>query len=137
MHGWNRDIGCVAWDDLMEDLATLEISRAQVWQWLRHGTLLDDGTPVTYALVRRTFDEESARIEREVRIALGSSNGGDVEREVRRFAHAREDAEAIFTETRFRPFLTCRSDPAGMNLDSRRARLRAEGTQASGTQAPL
>ena len=32
--GWLEDIGCVAWDDLMEDLATLEISRAQVWQWL-------------------------------------------------------------------------------------------------------
>ena len=45
--GWNQDIGCVAWDDLMEDLATLEISRAQTWQWLRHQVALDDGTPVT------------------------------------------------------------------------------------------
>jgi malate synthase len=136
MHGWNRDIGCVAWDDLMEDLATLEISRAQVWQWLRHGTLLDDGTPVTRALVHRIFDEEIARIEGEVRTAM-EGRGRDVEREVERFADARADAEAIFTEPRFRPFLTCRSDPAGMDLESRRARLCAEGTQASGTQAPL
>jgi malate synthase len=136
MHGWNRDIGCVAWDDLMEDLATLEISRAQVSQWLRHGIALDDGTPVTRELVGRIFDEESARIEGEVRAAM-SGKGGDVESEVGRFADAREDAEAIFTETYFRPFLTRRSDPDGMDLDSRRARLCAEGTQASGTQAPL
>ena len=149
VHGWNRDIGCVAWDDLMEDLATLEISRAQVWQWLRHGIALDDGTPVTQALVHRTFDEEIARIEDEVRSAMNGR--GDVETEVARFADAREDAEAIFTEPRFRPFLTCRSDPAGMELDARRARLRAEGTdlvsrrggtraehtQTSGIQAPL
>jgi malate synthase len=119
MNGWNRDIGCVAWDDLMEDLATLEISRAQVWQWLRHGIALDDGTAVTLALVRKVFDEESERIEREV--------GG--------FADARQDAEAIFTEPRFRSFLTCRSELAGTDLDSQRARMRAEGN--SGTQAPL
>jgi malate synthase len=114
MHGWNQDIGCVAWEDLMEDLATLEISRAQVWQWLRHGIALDDGTAVTRELVRRVFDEEGAR--------LG-------------FAAAREDAEAIFTEPRFRPFLASRSELAGTDIETQRARLRAEGT--SGTQAPL
>jgi malate synthase len=119
LHGWYRDIGCVAWDDLMEDLATLEISRAQVWQWLRHETRLEDGSIVTHALVSRVFAEEGARIEREI---------GDVRA-------AREDAEWIFTERRFRPFLTCRSDLAGTDLDSQRARLRAEGD--SGTQAPL
>ena len=58
MKGWNQDIGCVAWDGLMEDLATLEISRAQVWQWLHHNVTLDDGTEVTRDLVRRVFDEE-------------------------------------------------------------------------------
>ena len=114
MHGWNQDIGCVAWDDLMEDLATLEISRAQVWQWLRHGIALDDGTVVTHELVRAIFDEEGAQIG---------------------FADARVDAEAIFTEARFRPFLTCRSELAGTDLETQRARLRAEGT--SGLQAPL
>ncbi|HET6363277.1 MAG TPA: malate synthase A [Gemmatimonadota bacterium] len=150
MQGWNRDIGCVAWDDLMEDLATLEISRAQVWQWLRHEIALDDGTSVTPDLVRRIFDEESLQIELEVRAAMNGM-GDDVEEQLRRFADAREDAEAIFTETAFRPFLTCRSDPAGMDLpsrraqlraegtdlESRRAELRAEGTHTSGTQAPL
>ena len=119
LHGWYRDIGCVAWDGLMEDLATLEISRAQVWQWLRHETRLEDGSIVTHALVSRIFAEEGARIESEI---------GDV-------TAACEDAERIFTERRFRPFLTCRSDLAGTDLDSQRARLRAEGN--GGTQAPL
>lgn len=114
MHGWNQDLGCVAWEDLMEDLATLEISRAQVWQWLRHGIALDDGTVVTRELVRGIFDEESEEIG---------------------FADARVDAEAIFTEPRFRAFLTSRSELAGTDLETQRARLRAEGT--SGTRAPL
>ncbi|HET6360466.1 MAG TPA: hypothetical protein VFH11_00240, partial [Gemmatimonadota bacterium] len=91
---------------------------------------------VTPDLVRRIFDEESLRIELEVRAAMNGVGNG-VEEQLKRFADAREDAEAIFTETTFRPFLTCRSDPAGLDLDSRRARLRAEGTHTSGTQAPL
>ena len=33
--------------NLMEDAATAEISRAQLWQWIRHGAALDDATPVT------------------------------------------------------------------------------------------
>lgn len=136
LNGWNRDIGCVAWDDLMEDLATLEISRAQVWQWLRHGIALDDGTRVTPALVRGIFDEEMERIEHEVRDAMKGRDAADVAREVESFAAAREDAEQIFTEERFRPFLTCRSELTGSDLDSQRARLRAEGS-SSGTQAPL
>jgi malate synthase len=135
LNGWHRDIGCVAWDDLMEDLATLEISRAQIWQWLRHGTRLEDGTAVTHDLVRGIFAEEAEQIEREVRDAMEGKNGADVEREVQGFAAAREDAEQIFTEERFRPFLTCRSELAGTDLDTQRARLRAEGS--SGTQAPL
>ena len=62
LKGWLDDVGCVAWDNLMEDLATLEISRAQVWQWLHHGVSLDDGTVVTHALVGRIFEQELARI---------------------------------------------------------------------------
>jgi malate synthase len=126
MNGWNQDIGCVAWDDLMEDLATLEISRAQVWQWLRHETLLDTGTRVTSDLVRGTFDEEEARIFDEVRSAMSGRDDAAVERVMAGFAAAREDAESIFTEPDFRPFLTCRSDTAGTDLDTRRARLREE-----------
>ena len=66
MNGWNQDIGCVSFDNLMEDLATLEISRAQVWQWLHHGIQLDDGTKVTKELVSKLFDEEYKKIQSEM-----------------------------------------------------------------------
>ena len=134
LEGWNRDQGCVSWDDLMEDLATLEISRAQVWQWLRHRVTLDDGTPVTPALVRRVFVEESEHIEREVREGMKGRDGAEIDTALRAFAAACEDAEEIFTEPRFRSFLTCRSPLAGTDLDSQRAQMRAEGT--GGSQAP-
>jgi malate synthase len=55
---WLSGTGAAAIDDLMEDAATAEISRAQVWQWIRHGVVLDgpDGIPVTPDLVRRLLD---------------------------------------------------------------------------------
>jgi malate synthase len=60
------DQGCVPIHWLMEDAATAEISRVQVWQWLRHGALLETGSPVTIELVRRCLHEELRTIEREV-----------------------------------------------------------------------
>jgi len=50
----------------MEDAATAEISRTQIWQWVRHGAELEDGTPVTAELVRRILDEETAKIRQQV-----------------------------------------------------------------------
>lgn len=61
VEAWLRGQGCVPLNHLMEDAATAEISRAQVWQWLHHGAGLDDGRPVDRALVRRIVDEELAR----------------------------------------------------------------------------
>jgi malate synthase len=49
---WLRGNGCVPIYNLMEDAATAEISRAQVWQWMRHGARLTDGRRVTPELVR-------------------------------------------------------------------------------------
>jgi malate synthase len=47
----------------MEDAATAEISRSQIWQWVQHGaTLAGDGRPVTAELVRQLLDEETAKI---------------------------------------------------------------------------
>jgi malate synthase len=46
----------------MEDAATAEISRAQVWQWIRHGAKLEDGRVVDSALCRRVLDEELAKL---------------------------------------------------------------------------
>jgi len=49
---WLSGQGCVPLYNLMEDAATAEISRTQVWQWIRYGATLTDGTPVTKSLVR-------------------------------------------------------------------------------------
>jgi malate synthase len=46
----------------MEDAATAEISRAQLWQWRTAGATCDDGTPVDEALVRTVLEEELARL---------------------------------------------------------------------------
>jgi malate synthase len=42
----------------MEDAATAEISRSQIWQWVHNGVILDDGRPITRELVRQVLDEE-------------------------------------------------------------------------------
>ncbi len=54
---WLGGTGCVPIHDLMEDAATAEISRAQVWQWLRHGARLADGRRVTASLVEHILSE--------------------------------------------------------------------------------
>jgi len=53
---WLGGNGCVPIYHLMEDAATAEICRAQVWQWLRHGAVLEDGRPVTHDLVSSLID---------------------------------------------------------------------------------
>jgi malate synthase len=58
LEAWLRGSGCVPLYDLMEDAATAEISRAQVWQWIRHRASLDDGRPVDVFLVKRILQEE-------------------------------------------------------------------------------
>jgi malate synthase len=50
----------------MEDAATAEISRAQVWQWVKYGVTLVDGTKATPALFERLLGEEMTRIASEV-----------------------------------------------------------------------
>jgi malate synthase len=62
LESWLRGAGCVPLYNLMEDAATAEISRAQVWQWVRHGAHLDDGRIVSRDLVLHTLREEMERI---------------------------------------------------------------------------
>jgi malate synthase len=54
---WVGGAGAVAIDNLMEDAATVEISRMQIWHWVRHGATTADGTVVTDDLVRRLLEE--------------------------------------------------------------------------------
>ena len=63
---WLRGNGAAAIYGLMEDAATAEISRGQVWQWIRHGVKLDDGRTVTPELVRELEAEELERIRAEI-----------------------------------------------------------------------
>jgi malate synthase len=60
LEAWLRGNGCVPLFSLMEDAATAEISRAQVWQWVKHGARLDNGEIVTKARVRALIRQESA-----------------------------------------------------------------------------
>ncbi len=58
VEAWLRGIGCVPLFNLMEDAATAEISRAQLWQWVHHHAVMDDGLPVTVGLVEEVIAEE-------------------------------------------------------------------------------
>jgi malate synthase len=62
VEAWLRGTGCVPLFNLMEDAATAEISRAQIWQWVRHGQTLQDGRPVTKELVREIVREEQDKV---------------------------------------------------------------------------
>jgi malate synthase len=62
LEAWLKGVGCVPLYNLMEDAATAEISRAQVWQWIRHGASLDDGRKVDLALCDRILAEELEKL---------------------------------------------------------------------------
>jgi malate synthase len=59
---WLGGLGCVPIYNLMEDAATAEICRAQVWQWVRHNAKLNDGRPVTQEMVRTVVEEQKKKL---------------------------------------------------------------------------
>ncbi len=59
---WVGGSGATAIDNLMEDAATVEISRAQIWQWMRYGCTTSDGTPITHKRVRCLAEEVVDRL---------------------------------------------------------------------------
>jgi malate synthase len=63
LRSWLAGNGAVAIFNLMEDAATAEIARSQVWQWLHNDTELDTGQTVTAELVRRIADEELGKLD--------------------------------------------------------------------------
>ena len=70
---WLRGNGAAAIYGLMEDAATAEIARAQVWQWIRHGVSARRRPPVTSELVRELEADELERIREEIGDETGSS----------------------------------------------------------------
>ena len=66
LEAWLGGLGCVPLYNLMEDAATAEISRSQVWQWVHHPRgMLEDGRKVDLPLVRQFVQEELKRIRQE------------------------------------------------------------------------
>jgi len=90
---WLGGSGAVGIHNLMEDAATAEISRSQIWQWVHNQATLEDGTVITNALVREVLDEELAKIQ-----AAGGSGGHDEE--------ARDIFEQVALADEFADFLT-------------------------------
>jgi malate synthase len=97
LEAWLRGNGAVAIHNLMEDAATAEISRSQVWQWIHNDSRLDDGTGITAELVRRITDEELTAIRADV---------GEDAWAASRFADARELFETVALADDFADFLT-------------------------------
>ncbi len=92
---WLAGNGCVPIHNLMEDAATAEISRSQVWQWIRSSKgKLDDGRKVTAELVRSLTNEELEKVKKEV--------GGQTATYVR----AAQIFEKMSTSDQFTEFLT-------------------------------
>jgi malate synthase len=93
---WLGGSGAVAINNLMEDAATAEIARSQLWQWIRHKATTESGAPVTLECCRAILGEERARLEGE---------GGDRER----LATAAELLDSLFSAEVFPEFLTLRA----------------------------
>ncbi len=85
IESWLRGVGCVPLYHMMEDAATAEISRAQIWQWVHHGVELETGERVTAALVSGCIDEVLGVI-REERDGFPGSRSEDAARVLRETA---------------------------------------------------
>jgi malate synthase len=94
---WLTGNGAAAIFNLMEDAATCEISRSQVWQWVKHGAMLSDGRHVTQEMVRQVEDEELARLREDL---------GNQAFTAGRFDEAREIFEEVALSPQFVEFLT-------------------------------
>ena len=97
LESWLRGVGAVAINNLMEDTATAEIARSQVWQWIRRRARLMNGGAVTRGLVKRIEDDELSRI-REALGPEGYSRG--------KFEEARTLFENVALGDSFVEFLT-------------------------------
>jgi malate synthase len=88
LESWLRGSGCVPIYNLMEDAATAEICRSQVWQWVKHGACLDDGRQVTQEMIRRIIHQQREKLKG------------------RRMAEAAQIFERMMTSADFAEFLT-------------------------------
>ena len=97
IESWLRGVGAAAINNLMEDVATAELSRSQVWQWIRHASRLSEGPRVTDDLVREIADDELAKVRERLGEELWAKG---------RFAEARKVFEEVALSESFPAFLT-------------------------------
>ena len=106
MAAWLDGNGCVPINHLMEDAATAEISRAQIWQWVHHETgILDGGRNVTYAYFKALLREEMGNIRNEV---------GDETFSTGKYRRAAQLLDSFTKAREFTPFITV---PAYAEID--------------------
>jgi len=91
LNAWLLGTGAAAINNLMEDAATAEISRAQLWQWIQHGATTDDGAAITRERYAQVRGEELDR--------LGGAGEG-------RYHEATEILDGLVLSDEFVPFLT-------------------------------
>src|ERR1035438_8793920 len=99
---WLRSSGCVPIYNLMEDAATAEICRAQVWQWVRHSARMNDGRAITAAMVKEIIRERTAELQ-------GSVPATEASRPDLRLQQAAQLLDTLMTGKEFPEFLTLAS----------------------------
>ena len=98
MAAWLRGQGCVPINHLMEDAATAEIARAQLWQWLHHpNTQFSDGRAIERDLMMQLFDEEISKLKEHI---------GLPEFAELKYAEAADLIRAVVFDNTFTSFLT-------------------------------
>ena len=97
IESWMRGTGAAAINNLMEDVATAEISRSQVWQWVKHTSRLAEGPTVNADLVRELADDEMSQLRERYGEEVWAKS---------RFSEARQVFEEVALSKEFHPFMT-------------------------------
>jgi malate synthase len=110
LEAWLRGKGSVPLNNLMEDAATAEICRAQLWQWIRNGTKLSDGRTMSLEIFQTTVEEELEKIKRQI---------GEESAPPRQFDLARELFSRMVSAKDFPEFLTLPAYEELLKLEKR------------------
>ena len=113
LESWLRGIGCVPLFNLMEDAATAEISRAQLWQWAHQKAHLNDGRHIDAGLCFKIMDEEMAKMRKAV---------GDARFEAGKYRDAAQLLRDLIQSQRFVEFLTLPAYDRLQAIEQRSAR---------------
>lgn len=105
LESWLRGVGCVPIHNLMEDAATAEIARTQLWQWVHHGAKLSDGRVIDFPYFDKVLHEEEGKLKAEMPSAAWST---------RKFSQAKDLLTRLVRDESFTEFLTL---PAYDNID--------------------